>query len=368
MSPAGGHSDTVTIALDAQGADLGIAEVVRGANAVLASGVHLRIYGPAREIEAALRDPHGRAQVIDTREAVTNHDEPAAAVRNKREASVVLAAKAVAHHEADALVSAGPTGATLAASLFNMKRIRGVRRPGLAVMIPTGRGGVTVLLDAGANVEVPSETLVQFAALGAEFARWVLKVERPRVGLLSIGEEAGKGTDRVVGAGNALAADAEAPFEFVGNVEGRDIPTDYVDVVVTDGFTGNVALKALEGAGQAVMRAIRATIDESFVAKIGGLLARRRLMQLRTEIDPNTTGGAVMLGLRGVAVVAHGSSTANGIVSAAMLAERCVRGGLVAHMTEAIDRERQLEEAGEPAVQAAPASASTVTVAQEDDA
>jgi glycerol-3-phosphate acyltransferase PlsX len=141
-----------------------------------------------------------------------------------------------------------------------------------------------------------------------------------------------------------------------------------VDVVVTDGFTGNVALKALEGAGQAVMRAIRETIDESVVARFGGLLARRRLLRLRTEIDPNTTGGAVMLGLRGVAVVAHGSSTADGIVSAAALAERCVSGGLVAHMTEAIDRERHLEEAGEAAAQTAPASASAVTVAQEDDA
>lgn len=374
MSTAGSDKQPVTIALDAQGADLGVAEVVRGANIALQQGVHLRIYGPESEIAAALEDPRGLATVVHTDQWITNHDEPAAAARAMRQASVVLAAKSVAHGETDALVSAGPTGATLAASLFNMKRIRGVRRPALAVLVPTGRGGVTVLLDAGANLEVPAENLVQFAALGAEFARWVLNVERPRVGLLSNGEEAGKGTDRVVAAGRLLAGDAGAPFEFIGNVEGRDIPTDGVDVVATDGFTGNVALKSLEGAGQAVMLAIRDVIGGSPVAKLGGLLAKRQLMRLRSEIDPNTTGGAAMLGLRGVSVVAHGSSNAEGVAAAIALARRCAEGGLARHMTEAIDRGRE----GDPQVSSnapgssAPggpsASETAVTVASQDDA
>ncbi len=369
MNTAGRASHPVKVALDAQGADLGVAEVIRGANLALDQGVHLRIYGPAAEIKATLRDPEGAVEVFDAPVAITNHDEPASAVRAKREASVVLAAKAVAHGEADALVSAGPTGATLAASLFNMKRIRGVRRPALAVLLPTGRGGVTVLLDAGANVEVPAENLVQFAALGGEFARWVLKVDRPRVGLLSIGEEAGKGTERVVSAGRALAADVEAPFNFIGNVEGRDIPTDAVDVVVTDGFTGNVALKSLEGAGQAMMLAMRDALTGSPVAKLGGLLAKRQLMKLRTEVDPNTTGGAVLLGLRGVSVAAHGSSTAAGITAAVLLADRCARGGLVQHMAEAIDRARPAGDAdGDAPAHEGSASASTVTVAGNDDA
>lgn len=376
MNGAGSDLPPVTVALDAQGADLGVEEVVRGANRALADGLRLRIYGPESEIRAALRDPHGLATVIDAPVAVTNHEEPASAVRTKRDSSIVLAAKSVAAGEADALVSAGPTGATLAASLFNMKRIKGVRRPALAVLIPTGRGGVTVLLDAGANVEVPAENLVQFAALGAEFARWVLEVERPRVGVLSIGEEAGKGTDRVVDAGASLAADSDAPFAYIGNVEGRDIPTDDVDVVVTDGFTGNVALKALEGAGRAVMVAIRDTLRSSFVARLGGLLARRRLLRLREAIDPNTTGGAVMLGLRGVSVVAHGSSNAAGVTAAIKLAQRCAEGGLVEHMTEAIDRGRTDSAPGDAperntetaAASAATASESAVTVAPDDDA
>lgn len=369
MTSAGRDSHPVTVALDARGADAGVAEVVRGANIAIGQGVNLRIYGPRSEIESTLRDPDGLAVIVDTAEAVTNHDEPATAVRSKRDASVVLAAKAVAAGEADALVSAGPTGATLAASLFNMKRIRGVRRPALAALVPTGRGGVTVLLDAGANVEVPAENLSQFAALGAEFARWVLQIERPRVGLLSIGEEAGKGTERVVEAGELLTADAEAPFEFIGNVEGRDIPTDIVDVVVTDGFTGNVALKTLEGTAKAVMVAIRDTIGSSAIAKVGGLLAKRQLLKLRDEIDPNTTGGAVMLGLRGVAVVAHGSSSAEGVAAAVLLAERCARGGLVQHMTEAIDRGRAQESSGPAAAtKGAPLSESAVTVADDDDA
>jgi glycerol-3-phosphate acyltransferase PlsX len=375
MNQAGSDLRPVTVALDAQGADLGVEEVVRGANVALADGLRLRIYGPEREIRAALRDPHGLATVIDAPVAVTNHEEPAAAVRTKRDSSIVLAAKSVATGEADALVSAGPTGATLAASLFNMKRIKGVRRPALAVLIPTGRGGVTVLLDAGANVEVPAENLVQFAALGAEFARWVLNVERPRVGVLSIGEEAGKGTDRVVDAGASLAADSDAPFAYIGNVEGRDIPTDDVDVVVTDGFTGNVALKALEGAGRAVMVAMRDALRSSFLARLGGLLARPRLLRLRDEIDPNTTGGAVMLGLRGVSVVAHGSSNAAGVAAAIKLAQRCAEGGLVEHVTEAIDRGRSETTGGAPdqpaqsaAAVVATASESAVTVAPDDDA
>lgn len=361
MSSAGREERPVIVALDAHGADLGFAEVIAGANRALAAGIALRIFGPESEIRPLLRDAEGLAEIVDAPVAVSNHDDPATAVRSKRDASIVLAAKSVAHGETDALVSAGPTGATLAASLLNMKRIRGVKRPAIAALVPNGRGGSTVLLDAGANIDVPADYLVQFAVLGAEFARWVLGQERPKVGILSIGEESGKGTERVVEAGRLLSEGSHR-FEFVGNVEGRDIPTDLVDVVVTDGFTGNVALKTLEGAAKGVMIAIRDAIKSSRLATLGGLLARRQLMRLRTEIDPNTTGGAPLLGVRGVAIVAHGSSTAEGIAAALMLAARSVEGGLVAHMTEAIDELRAA--ADEPQ----PVSETVVSVGDTDDA
>ena len=237
--------------------------------------------------------------------------------------------------------------------------------------MPDARGGVTVLLDAGANVDVPAEMLVQFAALGAEFCKWVLGVERPRVGLLSIGEEAGKGTQRVVDAGKMMADPAvSSHYEFIGNVEGRDIPTDRVDVVVTDGFTGNVALKTLEGTARALMLGIKAALGSSKVALLGGALAKRQLRRLAAEIDPNTHGGALLLGVRGVAVVAHGSSTASGVAAAIALAQRSVEGNMVAHLSDAINELRELQPDGDPNVGDAtgPASASTVTVDANDDA
>ncbi|MFY9488109.1 MAG: phosphate acyltransferase PlsX [Solirubrobacterales bacterium] len=328
---------SVKIALDAQGADLGMAEVIAGARIAASEGVAVTLFGPEDEVRAELGSDTAGISIVHAPEVVTNHDEPATAVRARRESSIVLAAKAVASGEADALVSAGPTGAALAASLFNMKRIKGVRRPAIAVILPDAREGHSLLLDAGANVEVPAETLVQFAHLGAQFSARVLDHPNPRVGLLSIGEESGKGTERVVEAGRLLADPENAHgFNYLGNVEGRDITAGTVDVVVTDGFTGNVALKAIEGAARATMLAIVDAIKADPVAKFGGLLAKRQLMKLRERIDPNTTGGALLLGLRGVAVVAHGSSNAAGIAAAIRLAVRSVEGDVTGHMATAI--------------------------------
>ena len=223
-----------------------------------------------------------------------------------------------------ALVSAGPTGATMTAALFAMRRLRGVRRPALALQlaVPGRSGPPTVLLDVGANTEVRSQDLVQFGVLGAAFSRAVLGVEEPRVALLSVGEEAKKGTPAVVEAHGALAGlDGIA---FVGNVEGRDLLADQADVIVTDGFTGNVALKTLEGTAKAVGAAVGDAARSNPIAAIGGLLLRPALGGLRREMDPDTTGGAILLGLRGVAVVAHGSSGPEGIANAIRLAARTV--------------------------------------------
>lgn len=324
------------IALDVQGADNGIETVVDAARTVAAEGIAVVLVGPKEEI-ARLGELPANVEIAHASEVVTNYDEPASTVRARRDSSVVVGAKLVADGEADALVSAGPTGAVLAASLFNMRRIKGVRRPAIAVMLPDGRGGRSLLLDAGANIDVPSEMLVQFATLGAQFCIRVLDVPNPRVGLLSIGEEDGKGSERVIEAGQLLLDPENSHhFDYRGNVEGRDITNGSVDVIVTDGFTGNVALKSIEGAATGTMLAIAEAIRSNPIAKLGGLLAKRSLLKIRDEVDPNTTGGALLLGLRGVSVVAHGSSNAAGIAAAVRLAARSVEGDVTGHMASAI--------------------------------
>jgi glycerol-3-phosphate acyltransferase PlsX len=287
------------IALDAHGADGGVDVVVRGGEL---SGVPVQVFGPPLT-------------------AIGNEDEPALAVRSRADASIVKAARAVADGDADALVSAGPTGATLAAAVLHIKRIRGVHRPAVAALLPIPGGTPTLLLDAGANVEVRPEHLVQFAYMGATFMEAVHGVANPRVGLLSIGEEAKKGTEDVVEAHSRLA---HGTLNFVGNVEGSDVTNGVADVVVTDGFTGNVALKLMEGTASTVTGAIRDAIRANPVSAIGGLLIRGRVAKLREQIDPNATGGAILLGVRRPVVIAHGKSSPEGIANAVRMAQRAV--------------------------------------------
>lgn len=345
------------IALDVQGADNGIQTVVDGARIAAREGIEVVLVGPLDEIAACGELPAG-ISVVGATEVVTNHDDPATAVRSRKDSSIVVGAKLVASGEADALVSAGPTGAALAASLFNMKRIKGVKRPAIAVILPIGGGRRTLLLDAGANVEVPPELLVQFAHLGAQFCIRALEIREPRVGVLSIGEEDGKGNDRVVEAGKLLAdPENSLHFNYLGNVEGRDITNGSVDVVVTDGFTGNVALKAIEGAAKATMLAAVDAIKSNPISKLGGLLAKRSLLRVRTEVDPNTTGGALLLGLRGVSVVAHGSSNPEGIAAAIRLAAHSAESDVTGEIAAAIAE-----------LNAHQASEGAVTVGTSDDA
>jgi glycerol-3-phosphate acyltransferase PlsX len=218
------------------------------------------------------------------------------------------------------MVSAGSTGATMAAATFGLRRLQGVKRPALAAQLPVP-GKAVLFLDVGANSEVRAQHLVQFAFLGAAFSQAVLDIERPRVGLLSVGEEPGKGTEEVVAA-HALLSEAPG-IEFIGNVEGGDLPAGGADVVVTDGFTGNVSLKLMEGTARVVTTAIRGAARSNPLAALGGLLMRPALGGLRRELHPDTTGGAILLGLRGVAVVGHGSSGAEGVANAVRLAARC---------------------------------------------
>jgi glycerol-3-phosphate acyltransferase PlsX len=271
--------------------------------------------------------------VVDAPVAVRNDEEPARAVRAKPDASIVQAARAVADGRCEALVSAGSTGAALAASLFHVKRLHGVHRPAVGVLLPVP-GQPTLLLDAGANVEVRPEHLVQFAYMGAAVMEAVHGVKRPRVGLLSVGEEPGKGTPDVVAAHERLAG---GPLEFVGNVEGNEVTAHRADVVVTDGFTGNVALKLMEGTSRTVVRAIRDAIRSGAISSLGGLLIRGRVERLRHSIDPDTTGGAILLGVRGVVVVAHGGSSPEGIANAVRLARRAADERMIERTAAALE-------------------------------
>jgi glycerol-3-phosphate acyltransferase PlsX len=316
-----------TVALDGRGADRGAGVIVKGARAAAADGIAVRVFGDPAEL-GELQDAAG-IDLIAAAGEITNDEEPVAAVRSQPDASVVMAARDVADGGSDALVSAGSTGAAMTAALFALRRMQGVRRPALALqlVVPGRDGPPTTLLDVGANTECRPRDLVQFAYLGAAFSTAVLGVERPRVALLSVGEEQRKGSQLVLEAHARLSQ--ATGIEFVGNVEGRDILSEDAHVIVTDGFTGNVALKTIEGTAKAVAAAVGAAARSNPIATVGGLLLRPALGGLRRGMDPDATGGAILLGLRRVAVVGHGSSGADGIANAVRLAARAVEQGAV---------------------------------------
>jgi glycerol-3-phosphate acyltransferase PlsX len=328
MPPDGG----VTVALDGYGAEQGFEVLAEGARMAAADGIAVRVFGPERGL--GLDGVEG-IEVVPTAEWIGNDEDPVRAVRAKKEASVVRAAREVAEGRAAALVSHGSTGATMAAATFGLRRLQGVQRPALAVQLPVP-GKPVLFLDVGANVEVRSQHLVQFAFLGAAFSEAVLSVAEPRVALLTVGEEPGKGTEEIVAAHAQLAA-AEG-IDFAGNVEGGDLPAGAADVVVADGFTGNVALKLMEGTARTVTAAIRDAARSNPLAAVGGLMMRPALGGLRAELRPDRTGGAILLGLRGVAVVGHGGAGAEGIANTIRLAARCVEVDAVGRTAALLER------------------------------
>jgi glycerol-3-phosphate acyltransferase PlsX len=317
------------VAVDAMGGDRAPGEIVEGARrAHVEAGISVVLVGRPDD----LRGDHG-LEVIPASEVIAMHDDPAKAVRTKKDSSLVRAAEAVRDGKASAMVSAGNTGAAMASALLRMGRIKGVMRPAIATPIPVPGSTPTVMLDAGANAECQPEWLVQFAQMGAVFARERFGIAEPRVGLLSIGEEDTKGTP-LVKETHALLRAAAMPTgaTFIGNVEGRDIMTPDVDVVVTDGFTGNVALKTLEGGMRALVGAILSVLGDA--GQLDEVLPT--LLPLYSQVDPETYGGAMLLGVDGVCIISHGSSSHVAMLNACKVAADMVDHEVVAKLRAAI--------------------------------
>ena len=321
----------IRVAVDAMGGDRGPEEIVAGALAARSDTLEPIVFGEA-EI-----DPRGLLHEPTTG-VIEMHEKPAEAVRAKPDSSLVASIRAVADGRADAVVSAGNTGAVLAAGLLELRRIPGVVRPAIAVPIPTERGP-SVLLDAGANADARAEHLLQFATMGAVFAEEILDVRNPSVRLLSIGEEREKGNQLTLEAHELLAA---SDLNFAGNTEGRDILHGAADVVVTDGFTGNVVLKTLEGTIGTILAALRAEVEATTAGKLGALLIRPAARRLRHRLDPDTYGGAYLLGLRGLAVIAHGNSSPTAIANAIRLAARGAEHDVVGRLAAKLARQTEV--------------------------
>src|SRR5512132_808417 len=317
----------IRIAVDAMGGDRGPEEIVAGALDARSDQIAPVLVGPTG------LDTQG-LELIEAPEVIGMDEKPTDAVRAKPDSSLVVACRAVREGKADTVVSAGNTGAMLAACLLEIRRLPGVRRPAIAVTIPS-RTGAAVLLDAGANADARPEDLLQFGHMGAVFAEEILDVRNPEIRLLSIGEEPEKGNQLTLEAHELLAA---SDLNFAGNTEGRDLLRGGADVVVTDGFTGNVALKLLEGTIKDLLDALRSEITATTTGKLGGLLIRPAARRLRTRFDPDTYGGAYLLGLRGLAVIAHGSSGRRAVANAIRLAARGVEHDVVGSLQERLEQ------------------------------
>jgi glycerol-3-phosphate acyltransferase PlsX len=311
------------------GGDHAPREIVLGARrAVDELGIDVVLVGPV-DLDTAGLD------LIPASEVIGMGEDPAGGVRRKKDSSLVRAAEAVRDGKAGAMVSAGNTGATMASALLRMGRIRGVSRPAIATVLPSPGGtSSTILTDAGANAECQPEWLVQFAKMATVYARLHLGVEKPRVGLLSIGEEHSKG-NTLIKETHALLT--ELPdVTFVGNVEGRDILTDEVDVVVADGFTGNVVLKTLEGALSSIVGAVESAFTSTPERREHFEPLKAVLDDLYERLEPESFGGAVLLGVNGLCIISHGSSSAKAVVNAVRLADEMVRGGVVAELAASV--------------------------------
>ncbi|MDX6411525.1 MAG: phosphate acyltransferase [Gaiellaceae bacterium] len=328
----------IRVAVDALGGDNGPETVIEGALEARSPTIQPILFGPRSLDTKGL-------ELVEAPDVILMDDKPVDAVRAKPNSSLVAACRAVGSGDADAVVSAGSTGAMLAAGLLHIRRLQGVARPAIAVVIPS-RDGASVLIDAGANADARPDHLVQFAHMGSIFAEDILGIRHPEVRLLSIGEEREKGNELTLEAHELLR---ESGLNFQGNTEARDLLRRAADVVVTDGFTGNVVLKLLEGTILELLDELRQEIVATRRGRLGGLLIRPAARRLRSRLDPDTYGGAYLLGLRGLSVIAHGNSSSRAIANAIRLAARGVEHGVVERLSERLpDRVASARSQGSP--------------------
>ena len=327
--------DPLVLALDAEGGDNAPEEVVAGALLAASADLHVLLVGRPGVIEPLLAGADRRFVSIEPSGSVISyHDEPATAVRTMEDSSIVVGARTVADGRASGFVSAGSTGAMLAAGLLIVKRVPRIRRPAIITTLP-GLHGPLVFLDAGANADCRPEYLLEFGAMGTAFARRAMRLANPRVGLLNIGEEESKGSDLALAAYRLLKG---SRLNFVGNVEGRDILQNKADVVVTDGFTGNVALKLMEGCSSAIFTRIKEAAASGSRSKMGAMLLRPALRRLRAGLDPEEYGGTYLLGVRGLMVICHGNASRKAIANALRFGADALRCGVLKAEDEEIEK------------------------------
>ncbi|WP_293660878.1 phosphate acyltransferase PlsX [uncultured Phascolarctobacterium sp.] len=332
------------IAVDVMGTDYGPQELVLGAvQAVRAYNCEVVLVGDSEIIKKLLAEYNAaderKITVHHSSEVIHMDEHPGIAVKTKKDASIVVATKLLRDKECDALVSSGSTGAAVAAALFGLGRIRGIERPAIATPIPS-LTGTTVVLDSGAKVDAKPEHMVQSAIMGSVYAELMLKIKNPRVGLLNIGEEETKGNEQALATYPLLKA--EEHINFVGNVEGRDINKGTVDVVVCDGFVGNVVLKFAEGLASAIMKLMKdAILNGGILAKLGGLLIKPAMKGLAKRLDPAEYGGALLLGVKAPFIICHGSSKAKAIKNAIGVAIDFAERDVVEHIAGNIVKSRK---------------------------
>ena len=324
---------TVTVVVDAEGGDDAPAEILAGVALALAADpdLHVIVTGDAGTVEpfAARYDS---VEAVATTERIEMGEHPANAVRSKKDSSIVVGCRLVKEGRADAFFSAGNTGACMVAATLGMGRIKGVARPAIATVVPTA-GPAAVMLDVGANADCKPEHLVQFALMGAAYARVVLEVAEPRISLLNIGGEPEKGSMLAQEAHVLLSQNVPG---FIGNIEGRDVLAGVTDVIVTDGFTGNVALKLLEGTSRILLAQVKDAMTSSAINTLAAAVLRPSLTRLKERLDPDTYGGAPLLGVAGVCIIGHGSSNARAVANAIRVAVQASRGGLTRQIAASV--------------------------------
>lgn len=334
------------LAIDAMGGDNAPKEIVLGAMEAVSSidNLEITLIGDEQKIKSFLTHQHNNIQVMHTDEMITSDDEPVRAVRRKKKASLVLMAKEVKEGRADACISAGNTGALMSAGLFGVGRIPGISRPALCPTLPTIEGKGFLLLDVGANVDAKANHLVQYAVMGSIYMEKVRHIPNPTVGLLNVGTEDGKGNDLTKKAFSMLQ---NAPVNFVGNVEARDLLTDTCDVVVTDGFTGNIALKTIEGTAMGMFSMIKDTFMSSLKTKLAAGMVKKDLKGLKSKLDYSEYGGAGLFGLAAPVIKAHGSSNNRAILNAIKQASHMVEYNVTDTIRATIESMEPMEQANE---------------------